>query len=511
MESMTMNDVSPTTNAASGARARIDPEQRDFDVLIIGAGLSGVGAAHHLLARRPGSSFALLEAKPNFGGTWRTHTYPGARSDSDFFTFGYSFKPWIGDPIARADQILDYLEETIADDGLEAHIRYDSKVERANWSSARGRWELEVSGPGGAAQRYSARFLWMCQGYYDHDQPHVPEWPDMAAFKGPIIHPQQWPADLDYRDKRVVVIGSGATAATLIPSLAEDAALVTMLQRSPSYFHTGYNKNDLAETLRALEVPDAWTHEIVRRAYLQEQREVRDRALADPEAAKVEFKQMLREHLGPDFDIETHFTPSYQPFQQRIAYVPDGDFFKAINKGKATIVTDRIERFTERGLQLASGAALEADIVVTATGFNLSFFGDIPFAMDGEAIAFPDRVTYRGLMVSGVPNLSQIFGYLGTAWTMRVDLCGEFVYRLLDHMDAKGATIATPTLTPEERAAPRAPLISTSEFSAGYIARGIHKFPRKLDQDPWRILFDYYQERDVMPAIDLDEPALVYL
>ena len=458
-----MNDV---TKAHGAPRPFADPALKDFDVIIIGAGMSGIGAAHNLIERRPDSSFAILEAKDGYGGTWRTHTYPGIRSDSDFYTFGFGFKPWIGDPIAKADQILTYLDEAIAEDDLGPHIRYGHKVTRAAWSSEEKRWLLDVE-TGGKTERYSAKFMWMCQGYYDHNNPYTPDWEGMDDFKGPIVHPQKWPEDLDYKGKKVVVIGSGATAATLIPSLADDVELVTMLQRSPTYFHPGFNKNELADQLRALEVPDEWTHEIVRRAYLKEQKEIQELSLTYPDMAKEEMLKVVREHLGPDFDVEKHFTPSYAPWRQRIAFVPDGDLFDAIKKGKAAVVTDHIDRFVENGILLKSGEVLEADVIITATGFNLSFFGDIPFEIDGEKVDFADTVTYRGLMISGVPNLSYIFGYLRTAWTMRVDLCCDFVCRLMDRMDERQAGVVTPTLSAEEAALPRDRIIPEKEFSAG--------------------------------------------
>ena len=503
-----MNDV---TRAQRAPRPFADPNLRDFDVLIIGAGMSGIGAAHNLLEKRPNDSFAVLEAKANYGGTWRTHTYPGIRSDSDFYTFGFGFKPWIGPPIAEAPQILNYLQEAIDENDLAPHIRYQKKVVRAAWSSKAKRWELDVEdGESGEVERYSAKFLWMCQGYYDHDNPHTPEWEGMSDFKGPIVHPQKWPEDLDYKGKRLVVIGSGATAATLIPSLADDVEHVTMLQRSPTYFHPGFNKNELADQLRELDIPDEWTHEIVRRAYLKEQKDIHQLSMAYPEEAKKEFMNVVREHLGPDYDVDTHFNPSYAPWRQRIAFVPDGDLFDAMKGGKASVVTDHIERFTENGILLKSGETLEADIIVTATGFNLSFHGGIPFEIDGEPVSFPDTVTYRGLMISGVPNLSNVFGYLRTAWTMRVGLCTEFVCRLLNHMEEKGAEVVTPTMTAEEAALPRDRIIPADEFNSGYIKRGIHQFPKATQKDPWRSVLDYYIEKDSIPKIDLDESALVY-
>ncbi|MEM9724093.1 MAG: NAD(P)/FAD-dependent oxidoreductase [Pseudomonadota bacterium] len=511
MNDLTQADMDRAAEAEARPRRAADPAQRDFDMIIIGAGMSGIGAAHNLLTRRPNESFAILEAKADYGGTWRTHTYPGIRSDSDFYTFGFGFKPWLGDPIAKADQILDYLSEAIEEDDLTGHIHYQRRVKKASWSTAEQRWTLQVeNGATGEVEKYTTRFMWMCQGYYDHDNPYTPDWDGMGDFKGQIVHPQQWPDDLDYKGKRVVVIGSGATAATLIPSLAPDVGHVTMLQRSPTYFHPGFNKNELADQLRALEIPDAWTHEIVRRAYLKEQREIQELSIAYPEEAKKEMINVVKEHLGEDFDVETHFTPSYNPWRQRIAFVPDGDLFEAMKTGKASVVTDHIDRFVENGILLKSGKVLEADIIITATGFNLSFFGGIPFDMDGEPIDFADTVTYRGLMIEGVPNLSYIFGYLRTAWTMRVDLCCDFYCRLLDRMDERQAKVVVAQMTDEERALPRDRIIPESEFNSGYMQRGLHKFPKRVEQEPWNAPLDYYVERETIPSIDLDEPALKY-
>ena len=503
-----MNDIAKTRRAP---RPFADPAQKDFDVLIVGAGISGIGAAHHLVANCPEKSFVMLDAKETHGGTWRQHTYPGIRSDSDLYTFGYRFKPWGGSPIAPAGDILQYLEEAIEDDDLAPHIRYGRKVARAGWSSALKRWEVDVEDKAtGETERYSAAFLWMCQGYYDHENPYTPDWEGMSDFKGRIVHPQKWPEDLDYKDKRVIVIGSGATAATLIPSMTEDVSHITMLQRSPTYFHPGVNQNELADKLRSLEIPEEWTHEIVRRAYLKEAREIHQVASEHPDLMKAEMIKVVRDYLGPDFDVETHFTPSYKPWQQRIAFVPDGDLFEAVKTGKVSIVTDHIDRFTEKGVLLKSGAELEADVIITATGFNLSFLGDIPFEVDGEKVDFADRVAYRGVMISGVPNMSYIFGYLRTAWTMRVDLLGDFVTRLFNHMKDKGVSVVRPELAAEEASMPRDRLIPEDEFNSGYLARGIHKFPKRIDKDAWRPITNYYVEKDALPAIDLDESALKY-
>src|SRR5262247_1859283 len=360
-----------------------------FDVLIVGAGISGVCGAYHLTRQCPGVSFVVLESKASFGGTWITHRFPGIRSDSDLYTFGYRFKPWIGAPIATAAEILKYMGEVIEENGLGRSIRYGHRVDRASWSSADNRWTIEATRTDtGEAQRFTAGFLWMCQGYYRHSEGYTPEWEGMADFKGRIVHPQTWPDDLDYKGKQVVVIGSGATAATLIPAMADDCAHVTMLQRSPTYFIPARNANDLADQLRKLEVDEAWIHEIVRRRILHDQSEFTRRSFEEPEKVKAELLGGVRAYLGPDYDIDTHFTPSYRPWRQSIAFVPDGDLFRGIRSGKASVVTDEIERFTEKGIRLKSGRELAADIIVTATGFHLNVLGDIAFEIDGKLLDF---------------------------------------------------------------------------------------------------------------------------
>jgi len=407
--------------------------------------------------------------------------------------------------------ILDYMADVIEEDDLTPHIRFRHKVTRCSWSSAQQQWNVQAENlDTGEIARFTASFLWMCQGYYDHTKGYTPEFKDMEKFKGEIVHPQTWPEDLDYKDRRVVVIGSGATAATLIPNMADEAAHITMLQRSPTYFWTGENRNELADQLRDLEVPEEWVHEIVRRSLLKQQQQVQHLSAVHPEVVKQELFKVIRDYVGDDFDMETHFTPKYRPWQQRLAYVPDGDLFKAIKSGKVSVVTDHIDRFTENGILLKSGEELKADIIVTPTGFNLLVFGGIPFDVDGEAVDFSKRFTYRGLMVSGVPNMASVFGYLRTSWTMRSDLIGDFVCRLLNHMKAKGAESCTPTLGPDETGMEPQPWIDPEEFNPGYIQRRGHLMPKRGDHEPWTFSPDYYTEKDKMPAIDLDEEALVY-
>ncbi len=491
--------------------ARPAQKTEHFDVLIVGAGISGVGGAYHLTKQCPDKSFVVLEALDNYGGTWWTHRYPGIRSDSDLHTFGYRFKPWTSAPIASAAEILAYMGEVIAENHLAPHIRYCHKIVSANWSSKRNQWTIEATRTDtDEAVQFTTNFLWMCQGYYRHSEGYTPGWDGMDSFKGKIVHPQTWPDDLDYKDKNVVVIGSGATAATLLPAIANDCAHVTMLQRSPTYFLTGRNAIALAEELRVLGIQEEWIHEIVRRKILYEQNVFTRRAFTEPEKVKQELLGAVRAELGPDYDIATHFTPSYRPWRQRIAFVPDADLFKGIASGKASVVTDEIERFTEIGIQLKSGKALQADIIITATGFHLNVLGDIEFSIDDKPLGFSDTVTYRGMMFTSVPNMVWVFGYFRASWTLRADLVADFVCRLLKHMDAKRARRVMPALRPEDEDMPLLPWIDPENFNPGYIMRGMHLLPKRGNKPEWQHNQDYWREKDEFPAIDLDDRAFDY-
>ncbi len=482
-----------------------------FDVLIVGAGISGVGGAYHLTKQLPGTSFVVLESQESFGGTWITHRYPGIRSDSDLYTFGYRFKPWKGAPIATAEEILRYMGEVIDENDLGRHIRYRHIITSARWSSADNRWIVEGKRTdSGVPFRITANFLWMCQGYYRHSEGYTPEWPGMADYKGRIVHPQTWPEDLDYKGKKVIVIGSGATAATVVPAIANDCEHVTLLQRSPTYFIPARNANDLADTLRQLEIDESWIHEIVRRKILHDQAVFTRRSFEEPEKVKNELLAGVRAYLGPDYDMATHFTPKYRPWRQRIAFVPNGDLFQGIRAGKASVVTDEIERFTEKGIKLKSGRELEADIIVTATGFNLNVLGDIAFEIDGKPLNFADTVTYRGMMFTGVPNMVWVFGYFRASWTLRADLVADFVCRLLNHMKARQARKVEVALRPEDKDMKLMPWIDTENFNPGYIMRGMHLLPKRGDKREWQHTQDYWNEKNEIPAIDLDDKAFVY-
>jgi cation diffusion facilitator CzcD-associated flavoprotein CzcO len=493
----------------------------DFDVLIVGAGISGLGAAYHLQQHCPGKRWLILESQAGFGGTWRTHRYPGIRSDSDLFTFGYGFKPWMGKPIASAQEILQYLGEVIDENHLAPHIRYRHAIRSAQWSSTQRRWLIEAERTGDAAGgadeppqtvRISARFLWMCQGYYRHVQGYTPQWPGMERFAGRIVHPQTWPENLALDGKKVVVIGSGATAATLIPAIADGCAHVTMLQRSPTFFITGRNANELADMLRQLQIPDAWTHEIVRRKVLFDQAAFTRRCLAEPEVVRGELLAGVRAALGPglEAEVDKHFNPHYRPWQQRIAFVPDADLFKCVREGKASVVTDQIDRFVEDGIRLKSGALLPADVIVTATGFNLSVLGDIAFSIDGQPLDFARTVGWRGTMFSGVPNMAWVFGYFRASWTLRADLLGDFVCRLLQHMEAEGAQVVTPTLRTQDADMALRPWVDSDNFNPGYLQRGMHQLPRQGARQPWLHLQDYAADKHELPHAALDDGTLVY-
>lgn len=479
------------------------------DVLIVGAGISGIGAAHHLMEQCPDKRFVVLEALESFGGTWLVHRYPGIRSDSDLYTFGYRFKPWIGPPIATAEQIRKYLSEVIEEGGIGPHIRYEHRITAARWSSDERRWTLDVMRTDtGEHLRFTTSFLWMCQGYYRHAEGYTPDWPGMERYQGQIVHPQTWPEDLDYQGKRVVVIGSGATAATLVPAIASACEHVTVLQRSPTYFWSGRNVNELADTLRELDVPEEWTHEIVRRKILHDQEALTRLSIEEPDLVKDELIKAVREQLPEGYDVETHFTPRYRPWQQRLAFVPDGDLFTGIRSGKASMVTDEIETFTETGIRTRSGEDLPADIIVTATGFELSVMGDIPFTLDDRPVDWADTVTYRGMMFTGVPNLLWVFGYFRASWTLRVDMIGDFVCRLLQHMDELGATTVTPELRPDDADMPVLSWIDPENFNPNYLTRSMDQLPKRGDKPEWQHTQDYWAEKDLLPVADLDDGCL---
>lgn len=480
-----------------------------FDVIIVGAGLAGIGAAVHLRKHCPGKRYLILEGRESMGGTWDLFRYPGIRSDSDMHTLGYNFKPWIAEKaIAEGPAILDYIHEAAAENGISEHIRYRQRVVSAAWSSEQAQWALEVqSGPAAETVVFTCGFLLTCAGYYRYKEGFTPKFDGRDSFKGEIIHPQQWPENLDYSGKNILVIGSGATAVTLVPAMAEKAAHVTMLQRSPTYFISRPFKDAVANFLRRV-LPDNWAYAMTRWRNIRLQRWLYRRSRTHPDQLRNALVDRVRKELGPDYDVDTHFNPRYNPWDQRLCLVPDSDFFKAVKAGKSSVVTDHIERFTEGGILLKSGRELEADIIVTATGLNMSLMGDIEFKVDGETIDFSNTWTYKGLMYSGVPNLVNTFGYINASYTLRADLTAEYFCRLINHADTLGKQQATPNLRPQDKTMESVPWIT--DFSAGYMQRVMHLFPKQGDQEPWLNPQDYFKDKKMFRTAPFDDGALVF-
>ena len=438
------------------------------------------------------------------------HKYPGIRSDSDLYTFGYRFKPWVGPPIATAEEIKKYMGEVIEEHDLARHIRYRQRITSASWNSQDNTWTVRVRRlDTGDDTVLTCNFLYMCQGYYNQDKGYTPDWPGMDSYRGRIIHPMDWTEDVDYEGKRILVIGSGATTATVVPEFCKKAAHVTVLQRSPTYFIPGRNVDDLADTLRQLQIDEKWIHEIVRRKRLFDGRAVTQMSFEQPDALREFLLEGVKALLPEGYDM-THFTPRYRPWQQRIAFVPDGDLFTGIREGKATMVTDEIDTFNETGVVTKSGTQIDADIIVPATGFNLSVLGDTPFEVDGKPVNWPDTVTYRGMMFTGVPNLAWIFGYFRASWTLRVDLMGDFIGRLFAHMDELGAKRVTPRLRPEDAGMEIGDWIRPDNFNPNYLMRSMHLMPKSGDKPEWKHDQDYWSEKDIIPLADLDDGCLVY-
>jgi len=458
-----------------------------LDVLIVGAGLSGVGAAWHLQDRHPGRSYAILEARGDLGGTWDLFRYPGIRSDSDMHTLGYRFRPWIADEsITDGASILDYVRGAAHDAGIDEKIRFHHRVVRAEWSTPESRWTVEAERTDtGETVQLTCDFLWNCSGYFRYDQGYTPEFEGVDRFAGRVVHPQHWPEDLDYADKRVVVIGSGATAVTLVPSMAETAAHVTMLQRSPTYVVSLPAVDPIANALRK-RLPHKLVYSIIRWKNVVLQTLLFQLSRRRPKLVKRLLRRGLERQLPAGYDIDTHFKPAYDPWDQRLCLVPNGDLFEAISSGRASVVTDRIERFTETGLRLESGSELEADVIVTATGLNLLFLGGMRLTVDGEDVDLPRAMTYKGMMLSGVPNFAFTVGYTNASWTLKADLTSEYVCRLLDHMDAHGHGKCVPELADPTVA--EQPLL---DFTSGYVQRSLEHFPKQGSKEPWRLRQNY--------------------
>ncbi|MEV6324808.1 NAD(P)/FAD-dependent oxidoreductase [Nocardia sp. NPDC051787] len=454
------------------------------DVLIVGAGLSGIGAAHHIQAAFPDRTYAILEARDVIGGTWDLFRYPGVRSDSDMHTLGYRFRPWTqAKAIADGPSILRYIRDTAADAGIDRFIRFGHRVVGASWSTTESRWTVRAEHDG-ATRVFTCDFLFMCSGYYRYDEGYTPEFAGVGDFRGRLVHPQQWPADLDYAGKRVVVIGSGATAVTLVPAMARTAAQVTMLQRSPTYILPVPSEDTVANRLRRLLGPRR-AYTLVRWKNVLVSTLIYQFSQRKPQQMRKFLRGLTVKQLPDGYDVDTHFKPTYQPWDQRLCLIPDGDLFRTIRDGRATVVTDRIDRFTATGLRLESGRELDADIVVTATGLQLLALGGTRLTVDGQEVALPDTMAYKGMMLSGVPNFAFTIGYTNASWTLKADLVSEFVCRLLRHMDAGGYHQTTPW--PDPAVSPT-PLL---DFQAGYVLRAIDGFPKAGSRAPWRLGMSY--------------------
>jgi len=458
-----------------------------FDVIVVGAGLSGIGAGYHLQRDCPGRSYVILEGRGAIGGTWDLFRYPGIRSDSDMYTLGYSFRPWReAKAIADGPSILRYVRETAAEYGIDQKIRFNHRVVGADWSTKDHRWTVHAEhGPERTPVSFTAGFLFMCSGYYDYAGGYTPEFAGAEAFTGRIVHPQKWPEDLDYAGKRVVVIGSGATAVTLVPEMAKTAAHVTMLQRSPTYIVSRPAEDAFANRLRAA-LPAMLAYQIIRWKNVLTGLYFYKLARRWPGQVKKGIIDMVRAELGPDYDVNTHFTPRYNPWDQRVCLVPDSDLFHAIKSGSAEIVTDAIDGFTAGGIKLKSGKAIEADVIVTATGLKMQFMSGLTASIDGAKINFPEKMTYKGMMYSGVPNLAQAFGYTNASWTLKCDLTCEYVCRLINHMARHGRTTCVPILP--QAGVQVQPFL---DFSSGYVLRARDEMPKQGSTAPWRVYQNY--------------------
>lgn len=473
-----------------------------LDVLVVGAGFAGLGVAHHLVHEHPHRSWAVLEARDALGGTWDQFRYPGVRSDSDLYTFGYAFRPWRGDSIATAPAILDYLHAMATEDGIDERIRYRHRVRRASWDSSTGHWTVEVHDGGtGTHVTLTCRWLVAAAGYFDHDRGHCPTIPGLerfAAAGGTVVHPQRWPEDLDHAGRRVVIIGSGATAITLAPALATTAADVVVLQRSPSYVISAPTVDVIAVALQRV-LPATTAHRVIRAKNIALQRLTWRLLRRWPGAGRRLIRRLTVRRLPAGYPVDVHFAPTYEPWDERLCAAPDGDFFEAVSSGAVRMVTDRIEELDDHGVRLVSGGHLAADLVVTATGLEVRILGGIELVVDGTPVHLPDTVTYRGMMLSGVPNLTYVFGYLYSSWTLKVDLVAAQLSALLEHLDATGASSCTPVL--DDPAMPRLPML---DMKSGYVRRAADRLPQQGDRFPWLTRTQY--DDDV--RLVRDEPAI---
>jgi len=480
------------------------------DVLIVGAGLSGIGAAVHLRKAHPRRSFAIFEARDAIGGTWDLFRYPGIRSDSDMFTLGYVFKPWTDSKaIADGPSILRYVRETAAEHGIDRHIRFRHRVVRASWSSADARWTVEAD-VDGERVRTTCQFLYVCSGYYRYDAGYTPEFPGRDRYRGTFVHPQHWPEDLDYAGKKVVVIGSGATAVTLVPAMAEKAAHVTMLQRTPTYIASLPSEDAIATFLRE-HLPSELAYGLSRWKNILLSMALYQLARKSPQGTKRRLLKLAAKELPPDFDVETHLSPDYAPWDQRLCLVPDADLFHAIRDGRASIVTGHIDTFTEKGLRLkpskdVGATELEADVIVSATGLQLLFAGGMELLVDGKKVETNQLYTYKGTMFSGVPNLALAFGYTNASWTLKADLIADYVCRLLKHLDQTGARYFVPVVDdPSLQAEP------FLDFSSGYVQRALPSLPKQGSKTPWKLYQNYLLDLWLFRYAKLEDGAMRFV
>lgn len=472
-----------------------------FDVVIVGAGISGIGAAYYLQKKCPQKSYVILEGRDALGGTWDLFRYPGIRSDSSMLTMAYDFKPWRGTTVTGdGGRILEYVRETAVQHNIDQHIRYGQQATRADWSSDDATWTIHTS----AGERYTCNFFLMCAGYYSYKSGYSPEFTGRDRFNGTIVHPQNWPEDLDYAGKQIVVIGSGATAVTLVPELAKKAAHVTMLQRSPTYMRPMPAEDPYAVRIRKW-LPEKLAYRILRHRSVTLGQDFYYQTRSEPAQVKQMMIDLVRDELPSDYDIETHFTPRYNPWDQRVCLVPDGDLFQAISAGTASVVTDQIDTFTEDGLLLKSGKQLAADIIVTATGLNLEVMGGIEFVVDGKAVDFAETVTYKGMMCSGVPNMVLMFGYINASWTLKVDLTAVYICRLLNHMDKVGVRRCTPKYTADAATEPW-----VKDFSSGYMQRSLHLMPKQGQSWPWVNTQNFRYDKKRIEREPIDDGALLF-
>ena len=472
-----------------------------FDVVIVGAGLSGIGAAYHLQTEAPDRSYVILEGREAIGGTWDLFRYPGVRSDSDMYTLGYNFRPWReAKAIADGPSILKYVRDTARENGIERHIRYGRRVTRAAWSSEAAAWTVETAG--GKPASFTCNFLFLCGGYYDYEQGYAPEFPGAERFKGAIVHPQHWPEGLDYAGKQVVVIGSGATAVTLVPEMAKTAGHVTMLQRSPTYVVSRPAEDKAANWLRE-HLPAQLAYQLVRWRNVLMGMYFYRLTRKKPAQVKAAILKMVSDQLGPDYDVATHFTPTYNPWDQRLCLVPDADLFEAIKAGTASVVTDHIESFAEDGIRLKSGKTLPADVIVTATGLNLKVLNGVDLTVDGRRVEPARTLSYKGMMYEGVPNLASSFGYTNASWTLKCDLTCEYVTRLLNHMKATGTRQVTPVNTD-----PDIETLPWLDFSSGYVQRAMAKFPKQGTKAPWKLHQNYAKDLMSLRYAKLEDGTL---